>query len=249
MTEIGKIVVRLEEVDSTNEYAKELIGQGAKEGTLVISGIQTGGKGRLDRIWESPKGGLWISVALKPKGGLVGDKLGILPLMAGCAVAKAVNAVSGLDTRLKWPNDVMINGKKMSGILAESIIHDDDRWVIIGMGINVNNNVQEGYDFSSVSTSIIEEKGSPTEIEQLEIQLICELERLYNMAVEGQDKEILNEWRSTADTLGRKVLILRQKDELAGIAKDIDDKGALILELEDGSTEIVLAGDCQHIDV
>ena len=248
MTEIGRMTIRLGEVDSTNEYAKELIGQGCLEGTIVLSEIQTGGKGRLDRKWESPKGGLWMSICLKPKGGLVGDKLGIIPLLTGCAAARAVEGLSEKNARVKWPNDVMINGKKMAGILSESILQGEDRWVIVGIGINVNNQVQEGYDFSEISTSITEETGRNFDLEKLLVQLICEFERLYNMAEDGRDSEVLDEWRGMADTLGKKVSINRISGEITGIARDIDEVGALILELHNGYTETILAGDCQHLE-
>ncbi len=248
MTEIGRMVIRLEEVDSTNEYAKELIGQGCLEGTVVLSDIQTGGKGRLARKWESPKGGLWMSICLKPKDGLVGDKLGIIPLLSGCAAARAVSGISDLNARVKWPNDVIINGKKMAGILSESILNGEDRWVVVGIGIDVNNPVQEGYEFSDISTSITEETGRKFDLEKLMVQLICEFERLYNMAESGKDAEVLDEWRGMADTLGKKVSINRISGEITGIARDIDEVGALILELQNGHTETILAGDCQHLE-
>ena len=248
MTEIGRMIIRLDEVDSTNEYAKELVGQGCLEGTVVLSETQSGGKGRLARKWESPKGGMWVSICLKPKGGLVGDKMGIAPLLSGCAVARAVEGVSGLNARVKWPNDVMVNNKKMAGILSESIMHGEDRWVIVGIGINVNNPIQEGYEFSDISTSIKEETGSELDQEELLVQLICEFERLYNMAESGKDAEVLDEWRGIADTLGKKVSINCISGEISGIARDIDEVGALILELHNGHTETILSGDCQHLE-
>ena len=248
MTEIGRMVIRLGEVDSTNEYAKVLIGQGCLEGTVVLSDLQTGGKGRLARKWESPKGGLWMSICLKPKGELVGDKLGIIPLLSGCATARAVKGVSDLNARVKWPNDIIVNHKKMAGILSESIMHGEERWVIVGIGININNPVQEGYEFSDISTSITEETGKEFDLEELRVQLICEFERLYNMAEAGKDAEVLDEWREIADTLGKKVSINRISGEINGIARDIDEVGALILELHNGHTETILAGDCQHLE-
>ncbi len=248
MIEIGRMVIRLDEVNSTNEYAKELILQGCQEGIVTLSDIQTGGKGRLSRKWESPMGGLWMSICVKPKGELVGDRLGIIPLLAGCAAARAIKGVSGLNARVKWPNDIMFNGKKMAGILSESILHEGDRWVIVGIGIDVNNPVQEGYDFSDISTSIREETGKVHDLEELRVQLICEFERLYNMAESGKDTEVLNEWRGMADTLGKKVSINRISGEINGIARDIDGTGALILEIAPGVNEVILAGDCRHLE-
>ncbi|MCK4757720.1 MAG: biotin--[acetyl-CoA-carboxylase] ligase [Thermoplasmata archaeon] len=248
MTELGWKIFRMDEVDSTNSFAKELITQSVEEGCLVISDIQTGGKGRMDRKWESPKGGLWLSIILKPKGELVGDRLGIIPLMSGCAAARAIEAISGLTTRVKWPNDVIINENKISGILSESIVHNRERWVIVGIGINVNNEVQDGYEFNRSPTSIIEETGNNTDLRTLEVQLICEMERFYNMAQSGKAKGVLDEWRQMADTLGRNVIINRIGDEIIGKAVDIDENGALVLELEDGSLEVIMAGDCQHLE-
>lgn len=248
MTELGRKIFRMDEVDSTNSFAKDLIIQGVEDGSLVISDTQTGGKGRMDRKWESPKGGLWLSIILKPKGNLNGDRLGIIPLMSGCAAARAIEAVSGLTARVKWPNDVIINENKISGILSESILHDRERWIIIGIGINVNNSFQDDQKFSRMPTSIIEETGNKTDLRALEVQLICEMERLYNMAQDGKTKGVLDEWRQMAETLGRNVIVNRIADEIIGKAVDIDENGALVLELKDGTTETIMAGDCQHLE-
>lgn len=264
----GNKIIRLAEVGSTNEYAKELISKGiAVEGTVVVADVQTSGKGRLERLWESPKGGLWLSLILEPEEPIAGNKLGILPLMAGCAAAGAINcalADSGGQTcrdkpdnassasttktaRVKWPNDVMINGRKACGILSESLTHDGRRYVIIGIGININNRVQEGYGFSPVSTSIMEEVGRATEIELVQRALLSEIDRLYtNMKTNSQ--RVLEEWRRLADTPGRRVCINTPSGEVTGLARDIDENGALVVETEDGKTAAVSAGDCRHLD-
>ena len=246
MNEIGRKIIRLAEVDSTNEYAKHLIGMGAEEGLAIVSETQTKGKGRLDRLWESPKGGLWLSIILEPEEPISGDKLGILPLMAGCAAAGAIQC-TGLNARVKWPNDVIIHGKKACGILSESITHDGRRYVIIGIGINVNNKVREGYEFSDVSTSIIEEIGQSMDIELVERALLSEMNRLYR-SMKEDSRLVLEEWKKMADTIGRRVVIITPSGDVTGTAKDIDENGALLMEVEDGIIATVTVGDCRHLD-
>jgi BirA family biotin operon repressor/biotin-[acetyl-CoA-carboxylase] ligase len=243
---IGQKIFRYDSVASTNERLKELAQDGFEPGTVVIGGIQTAGRGRLDRSWESPKGGLWLSVLMDATPVFHDNKFGIIPLTASCAVARSITALTELEGRVKWPNDVLINGRKTCGILGE-IINLDKGLAIIGIGINVNNKVREGYEFSQVSTSISEELGKEVNLEELELVLLGELDRKAKKIADGNPDDILTEWRSLSDTLGRNVRITTTTGELEGLAKDIDEDGSLIVEVE-GRTEIILAGDCKHLE-
>jgi BirA family biotin operon repressor/biotin-[acetyl-CoA-carboxylase] ligase len=243
---IGQKIFRYDSVTSTNEVLKELALEGFEPGTVVVSEIQLKGRGRLDRTWESPEGGLWMSVLLDTSPEILENKFGLIPLMTACAVADAITGASGLVARLKWPNDVLIDERKTCGILGEVVTVRERQLAVVGMGINVNNPVREGYEFSPVSTSIAEELGKPVDLEELEIVLLCELDRRNVLLSETKFDEILEEWRSLSDTLGRRVMITTLDDTIEGIAKDIDESGSLILDVK-GREVPILTGDCQHL--
>jgi len=244
---IGHKIIRYGSVTSTNEVLRELAQEGIEPGTVVVSSVQTKGKGRMTRTWESPEGGLWMSVLLETKKEFDNNKFGLIPLMSGCAVATAVMHEYNIDAGVKWPNDVLINGKKACGILGEIINVEEKQLAIIGIGINVNNKVQEGYEFSQVSTSLIEERGRKSRIEELENAILQELNHRNEMLVAGKYDELLDEWRELSGTLGKRVKITTLDEEFEGLTKDIDENGSLILEMDDGSLKTINVGDCQHL--
>ncbi len=244
----GRRIFRYETIGSTNEALKELAQQGAGPGTIVVSKVQTKGKGRIQRTWESPGGGLWMSILIETEKDFDNNKFGLIPLMSGCAVATSVMHEYNIDAGVKWPNDVLINGKKACGILGEILNVDGKQLAIIGIGINVNNKVQEGYEFSKVSTSIIEERGSKSKLEDLENTILMEIKHREEMLAAGKYDELLDEWRELSDTLGKRVKIITQNEEFEGLAKDIDENGSLILEMDDGRLKTINVGDCQHLD-
>lgn len=244
----GRKIFRYETVGSTNEVLKELAQEGTGPGTIVVAGMQTRGRGRMTRSWESPKGGLWMSILLETRENFDNNKFGLVPLMSGSAVATAIMHEYDIEAGVKWPNDVIIGGRKVCGILGELLKHQGRQMAIVGIGVNVNNPVQEGYEFSDVSTSIIEETGKKVKIEELENAVIMEVNHRNTMLANGQYDEILDEWRKLSETLGREVIIQGPKDEMTGLAKDIDENGSLILEMEDGSTQTVNVGDCTHLE-
>lgn len=244
----GRKIFRYETIGSTNEALKELAQQGAGPGTIVVSKVQTKGKGRIQRTWESPGGGLWMSILIETEKDFDNNKFGLIPLMSGCAVATSVMHEYNIDAGVKWPNDVLINGRKACGILGEILNVDGKQLAIIGIGINVNNKVQAGYEFSQVSTSIIEERGKKSKLEDLENTILMELKHREEMLTAEKYDELLDEWRELSDTLGKRVKLTAPKEEFEGLAKDIDENGSLILEMGDGSLKTVNVGDCIHLD-
>ena len=244
---IGRKIIRYESVTSTNEVLKELALDGVEPGTVVVSGIQTEGRGRMSRTWESPEGGLWLSVLLDATSEIEQETLGIIPLMAGCAAVSAISLLTGLNARVKWPNDVLIKGRKVCGILGEMVKVEERQLAIIGMGLNVNNPVQEDYEFSQVSTSIVEELGDKASIDELEAAILEELEVRAALLAKGEFHSIIEEWRGLSDTLGKRVRIKIQTEDIEGLARDIDENGSLLVEMGDGEVEKVMAGDCEHI--
>ena len=243
----GRKIFRYDTIGSTNEALSELAQEGTGPGTVVVSKIQTKGKGRMTRTWESPEGGLWMSILLETEENFDNNKFGLIPLMSGCAVATSIMHEYNIDAGVKWPNDVLINGKKACGILGEIIKIEEKQLAIIGIGINVNNKVQDGYEFSQISTSIIEERGSKSKLEDLENTILMEIKHREEMLAAGMYDELLDEWRELSGTLGNRVKITALDEEIEGLAKDIDENGSLILEMDDGSLKTINVGDCTHL--
>ena len=245
---LGHKIIRYDRVSSTNEVLRELAHDNFEPGTVVVARTQTRGKGRMTRTWESPEGGLWLSILMETEDSFDNNKFGIIPLMSGCAVATAIMNEYNIEAGVKWPNDVLIDGKKICGILGELLNVDGKQMAIIGIGINVNNGVQEGYEFSQFSTSLIEERGRKSKIEDLENAILMELNYRNDMLVAGEYDELLNEWRELSGTLGKRVKITAPNEMIEGLAVDIDENGSLILELDDNGRKTVNVGDCTHLD-
>lgn len=243
----GTKIQHYEEVGSTNDVAKELASRGAPQGTLVIAERQTGGRGRMGRTWYSPRGGLWFSIILRPD--LTPGEVPLLALTLGVGVAKAL-AKEGLDCRLKWPNDVLINGRKVCGILTELDAEMDIvNYVIAGIGINVNNDVEDfPEEFRRLATTVKAVLGKEVSLVGLLVRVLQELEDAYFTLERKGGSVILDEWRRLSSTLGKKVKVVTHGVTLEGIARDVAENGALVLELESGRRESIISGDCVHIE-
>jgi BirA family biotin operon repressor/biotin-[acetyl-CoA-carboxylase] ligase len=244
---LGFKTFRYDTVDSTNDLLKGLAADGIEPGAVVTARIQTGGKGRMGRRWESPEGGLWMSVLLDAVPALRENKFGLLPLMAGASVASAIAMEYGLDASVKWPNDVLVGGRKACGILGELFKAQGRDLAVMGIGVNVNNRIRNaGYEFSGASTSIMEEFGRDAHIETLEVAILEELGFRLELLEAGEHRKILDDWRQLSSTLGREVSVSTPSGIVKGVARDIDDDGSLLLE-SGGRTVTVMAGDCTHL--
>ena len=235
------------EIGSTNAKAQELARDGSPHGTVVLSEVQKTGKGRLSRQWLSPKGGLWMSVVLRPK--ISPTHAPFVTLMTGCALATALNDQLGVDARIKWPNDILIGGKKVCGILTEmdaemQIINH----IIIGMGMNVNNPLAKFPNgLRDTVTTLKEETGKKVDRPKLLLAILTSLNsNLKKMQIPKGRKEVLNSWKDLSDTLGRKVRVEMVDGSVEGIAIDVDEEGALLVEKAKGVIR-VLSGDCVHL--
>jgi BirA family biotin operon repressor/biotin-[acetyl-CoA-carboxylase] ligase len=241
---IGSEVKYYSKIDSTNTEAKKLAQMGEKEGTVVIAEEQTGGRGRKGRAWNSPFGmGIWVSIILRPQISPV-EAPG-LTLVAAVAAAKAVRNVTGLPVKIKWPNDLMLNSKKVGGILTElSAEIEVVNFIVVGIGINVNN---ESFpeELREIATSLKIEQAGKEKLDR--VQLLCELlhrfEEGYSAFITGRQKEILKQWKGLSDTLGSIVRVIGPSSIIEGRAVDLDETGALLVEKEDGSVERVISGD------
>lgn len=241
----GKKIIFLDRVDSTNRYAWKLAELGEDEGTIVLAKVQEEGKARMDRKWFSPEGGLWFSVILRPSlKAYVAERV---MLMAGVSIVESIRELYDLDARLKWVNDVLINSKKVSGVLAEtSITGKKLDFVILGIGVNVNiDSFPE--DLEEKATSIKLELGRDVSINELAIDLIMKLENNYRL-IWKKASEIAGKWRRYSDTIGRFVEIVHNEERLRGKAVDIDENGFLVLRLESGELVKVTIGTCYYLE-
>jgi len=235
-----------EAVGSTNDRARELAAEGAVD-AAVLADEQTGGRGRLDRAWSAPSGGVWLSLALRPD--LPAAHAPALTLAAAVATTDAARE-AGVSAEIKWPNDVLVSedeangempergGRKLAGVLTE-MEGEADRvsWVVVGVGVNANVSVEA---LPEGATSIEREVGPVdrrTFVQGL-LERFDELRRDPERAVEA--------WRERAATLGRRVRVERRDDEIVGEAVDVAFPGALVVDTDDGRVR-VHAGDCEHL--
>ncbi len=232
-------------VPSTNELAMSLATkEDLKANSVIIADSQNRGKGRLGRTWISPPGrNIYMSIIFKPE--LYTRDATMLTLLTVVACAHAVRNISGLQVSIKWPNDLILSGKKLGGILTE-IRADIDKvnLAVIGIGINVN---MSGEDFSdeirSIATSIKEESGTYCSRNELVIEVLRQIEHFYAVLINLGKKPLLNEWKILSSTLGKSVKVVIGDETLIGLAEDIDDNGMLILKLDSGLRRQISAGD------
>jgi BirA family biotin operon repressor/biotin-[acetyl-CoA-carboxylase] ligase len=238
--QFGKRIIFLREANSTNDYAKELASYGAEGGAIVIAESQIAGRGRLGREWISPKGGLYLSIILRPK--ISVNEAVKLVFVASLAVANVLRAVYRLKVETKWPNDVLINGKKVCGILAETNTTGEKvNYTVIGVGVNANFAVKDALpkELVKTSTSLEDETGRKIRFEELFQALIERLESLYDLFLKEGFAPILSEWKKYAGFFGKRVEVTSGAKKLSGAAVDVDSDGSLILKQADGSVKLV----------
>ena len=234
---IGKKIIYFKKIDSTNEYAKRIAAH-EEEGTIIVADVQETGYGRKFRTWTSPQGGLWMSVILKPN--TTPEHMIKLVFLGALAVVETLERL-GIEGKIKWPNDVLVNEKKICGILVEGNFSEKEvYYIVLGIGINVNNPLPQ--ELVSTSTSLREVLGVEIPIIEVFKILVERLEHWYREFLAEKDTLILQKWRENA-ILRREVKIITEDKTLTGKALDIDEFGALILEHEDGKREKILYGD------
>jgi len=228
------------EIGSTMDVARELAKKGAGEGTIVIAEAQTRGRGRLSREWLSPGGGIYFTLVLRP--GISPAYAPRINLMASVAVAATIKKLFGLKAKLKWPNDVLIDGRKVSGILAEMDAEMDVvNFVNVGIGINANTSIPQ---FEKKVTSLKDMLGKEISRKEFLSALLVEIERRQPLLMEA---DLLQEWKKLSVTLNKDVRIVAPGEVIVGRAIDIDTTGALIVEEKNGSLKKAMAGDCIHL--
>jgi BirA family biotin operon repressor/biotin-[acetyl-CoA-carboxylase] ligase len=246
----GKKIYAYEETSSTMDVAMRLAANKEPEGSVVVSEGQTKGRGRLGRNWVSPKGkGIYLSIILRPAVQL--QEVPLLTLMAAVAVARAIEKETNLKPQIKWPNDVMLRGKKVAGILTElnaelNRVHA----VILGIGINVNTDKRSlpahatslAQELDEVIATRSEAKGKQSRVE-LARRLLEELDKIYADCIERGFSSILEDWRGFAGFLGRRIRVATEGRTVDGQAVDVDSSGALLVRTDTGLIESVSAGE------
>ncbi len=241
---IGANIYLFDAIDSTNSHAHKLAKEGVQNGTVVLSESQSKGKGRLGRTWFSPSGAnIYLSVIIKPQ--MPSTQITLLTFAAAIAVAKAIRGIAGLDADIKWPNDILIKGKKVAGILSEMDAKSDTiRFVVIGIGINVNLDKKDiPSELMDKATSIKIESNSAIDRMNLICRVLENLEKWYNLFERNGANDIIKEWKSLAITIGRDVKVQSGNSFIEGRAVDIDENGALLIKDRNGVIQKVLSGD------
>ncbi len=241
---IGRDIRVFEETTSTNDVVEKLARDGVKEGVVVFAEAQTKGRGRLGRQWVSPAGkGLWFSVLLRPD--LRPQEATQLTVAGATALARAVEAQTGLKTEIKWPNDLLISGKKVAGILTElSAELDRIKHVVLGIGVDVNLTAAEfPAELRKTATSLRIEASRAISRPELAVSILRELDRDYARAGSGDFAEVANEWESRCTTIGRQVAIRVGERQIRGRAESLGEDGALLLRTDHGHLERIIGGD------
>lgn len=245
---LGKEILCFRKVFSTNSIAKFLANHDAEEGIALISEIQTNARGRLGKKWEAPEGGVWMSMILRPN--VPPARIGLVTLTTGVAIAKAIRSL-GVDAKIKWPNDVLIHGNKISGVLTEvNATFNEIDWIVVGIGIDSNLKLEDfPEDIRIGTTTLTEELPSKVSENELIAIFLNEFEKAYNLYKEGEIETILKEWRDLSDTIGKYVNITQTGGRITqGYVVGINNEGNLIIEKQDGSLEKIISGELRTVE-
>ncbi|MBQ9024980.1 MAG: biotin--[Methanobrevibacter sp.] len=242
---IGNELYIFKEVMSTNTVAKFLSENGCENGCVIISEKQSDAKGRLGKSWESPLGGIWLSIVLKTQ--VEHSKLPMITLATGVAVQKTLEKAGITNAEIKWPNDIMINGKKVSGILTEAITKFNTiENIIVGVGIDANFDVNVlSKELQEGSTTLDIELGHRVDENEIIRIFLEEFEKITLMFNDGEFEQILKEWRKNSYSIG-KIVEVREpfNKSYDGYVLGISREGALVVEKIDGTLEKVISGEC-----
>ena len=245
---MGKEILCFRKVFSTNSIAKFLANHSAEEGTVLVSEIQTKARGRSGKKWESPDGGIWMSLILRPQ--VPPAKIGLITIATGVAIAKSIRTL-GLDAKIKWPNDVLIHGDKISGVLTEvNATFNEIDWVVVGIGIDSNIKLEDfSEDVRAGTTTLNEELLSEIDENEFIAIFLNEFEEVYKLYKDGKVEAILKDWRDLSDTIGKYVNITQTGGKITqGYVVGINNEGSLIIEKQDGSLEKIISGELRTVE-
>ena len=239
---VGRDIRVFEETSSTNDVAEKLARDGVREGVVVFAESQTKGRGRLGRKWLSPtRKGLWFSVLLRPN--FRPQETTQLTVISATALRRAIKTVCSVTADIKWPNDILIGGKKVCGILTEmSAEVDRVRHVILGIGVDVNQ-TEFPAELRKLATSLKIEAGEEISRAELAVEILRELDADYARVCAGKFSEVADEWESACVTIGKNVTVHVGDRKFRGRAESLDDDGALLVRTEHGHLERIIGGD------
>ena len=239
---VGKRVYYFEEIDSTQNFAEQIALDEKENGTIVIAEKQTAGKGRLDRKWTSPKGGIWFSLIIHPKFDVSTSTL--VPIAGAVALAKAIKNTLNIDVSVKWPNDITLNGKKVAGMLVDASFQANNiDYLILGIGINfdidakkIEKRLSKSANFYGVNSLRKKDDSTPPKI--LLREFLVQFEKILIQLNKGEKAKIVKEWTKKADKIGKKISINTSDGKISGVAQGIDNDGALKLKTNKGVKKI-----------
>ena len=241
--ELGKSIYVFNELDSTQDFANSLTKSDSLHGTVVLAGKQNIGKGRMGRNWFSPEGGLWMSLILIPDFSV--DNIIFTQFIAALAVADAIFEITNICCKLKWPNDVLINGKKVCGILIDVNVYNETKKIVMGIGLNANNgssfinNYITSQDLKA--TTLKEEYGNEVDLLFLVKAILERIEYYYDNFIScGNTSEIIVRWKHKSDMFGKKATVHDGNQKFVGRIFDIDTTGALLIKLGDASIKKII---------
>ena len=243
---IGKNIYFYDEVKSTNNIAKFFGESDEEEGVVIIADTQTKARGRSGKPWKSPKGGSWLSILIRPN--VPPTHASLITLATGVAVCKTLRTI-GVNAQIKWPNDILINDKKVSGILTEAKASFNNLdYVVVGIGIDTNLTMNDfPEELKENVTSLKDEANREIKEKKIIRIFLEEFEKFYNYFKEEDYEKILNEWRHLSKTIGSEVIIHQPLGKvIEGYAIGINKEGSLIIEKNDGSLEKIFAGELRH---
>ena len=241
---IGRDIRVFEVTSSTMDVAEKLARDGVREGVVVFAEAQTKGRGRLGRVWLSPsRKGLWFSVLLRPD--LRPQAATQLTVAAAVALVRAFREIAGVAPEIKWPNDVLIGGKKVAGVLTElSAELDQIKHLILGLGVDVNLNAGDlPGDLRTVASSLKLETGRSWRRADLAAAILRELDEAYEQVTQRQFPALVDEWERHCSTLGKRITLQMGDRRVHGRAEALDEDGALLLRTEHGHLERIIGGD------
>lgn len=241
---VGRDIRVFQETTSTNDIAEKLARDGVPEGAVVFAEHQTAGRGRLGRKWISPaRKGLWFSVLFRPR--LRPQEATRFTVASGTALRRAIATLTGLKAEIKWPNDILIGGRKVAGILTELGAElDHIKHLILGIGVDVNQNATDfPPDLRKIATSLKAEAGQPFSRPELAVAILRALDHDYARAMSGKFAEVADEWEAHCSTIGRNIVVTLGDRRIHGRAEAIGDEGALLLRTEHGHLERIIGGD------
>ena len=244
---LGKRVYYFDTIDSTQNFAAKIASNHNENGTIIVSKHQTDGKGRLKRKWESPTGGIWMSIIIQPEFNI--SYITLVPIATSLALCIAIEKILKIKPKLKWPNDVLLKEKKIAGILLDTAIQSNKiESLVLGIGINfkinpskLENKIKKTSNFYGVDT-LVEKNEKPLTLVK---QFLYELENIFQIINSGYTKKIIMEWTMRSSTIGRNISMTTNEGKITGNAIKLDNDGALIIS-NGQKNKRLLVGDVTH---